>query len=223
MLGESVEELKISGISAQFKVSSHAEQWRVEECMGETEIVKRFLSDISSSTEVWDIGAAVGTYTVLAAKRANHVTAFEPEPANYRRLCENVDLNDLNNVEPHNVALSDSNKELEMYVAGDSVGGGAHEISSSGNLSVSARRGGEIESPSPDVIKIDVEGHEMAVLSGLGDKLSDCDVIYVEAHPQNGVSVGSLCERLQQHGHETVRIRDNDRSETYVRGVNNSP
>lgn len=218
LFGEQERDLNVSGISARFKISSHAERWRVEECMGEREVVERFLADIDDSTEVWDIGAAVGTYSILAAKRADHVTAFEPEPNNHRRLQENVELNDLDNIDVRNIALSDTNSELQMDVADGAVGGGAHRINSRGNVSVSARRGKDLNDPSPDLVKIDVEGHEMKVIKGMGDKLSDCSIIYVEAHPDNGVAVESLHESLRSRGFETTEIERRNRSETYIRG-----
>lgn len=218
LFGEQERELNVSGTSARFKVSSHAERWRVEECMGEQEVVERFLADVNDSTEVWDIGTAVGTYSILAAKCANHVTAFEPEPNNYRRLQENVRLNALDNIDVRNIALSDTNSELQMNVADGAVGGGAHRINSRGNVSVSARRGEDLIDPSPDLVKIDVEGHEIKVIEGMGDKLSDCSTIYVEAHPDNGVAVESVHESLWSQGFETAEIKGSNRSETYIRG-----
>jgi hypothetical protein len=58
----------------------------------------------------------------------------------------------------------------------------------------------------PDVIKIDVEGHEVKVLSGLQGILSQYHpLIFLEVHPQRivaeGDSLEELCSRLEGAGY----------------------
>src|SRR5689334_24897053 len=55
----------------------------------EQEAVTAFLNLIVPGDVVWDIGANVGIYTLLAARetgRAGHVVAWEPSPATFRLL-----------------------------------------------------------------------------------------------------------------------------------------
>lgn len=72
----------------------------------ETEIFKKHLR---GGMTVLDIGANVGYYTLLASDLAGprgKVYAFEPEPVNYRILCENLKINGTENVAAFPKALS---------------------------------------------------------------------------------------------------------------------
>ncbi|MEA2612592.1 MAG: hypothetical protein QOI52_551, partial [Chloroflexota bacterium] len=58
---------------------------------------------------VWDIGAHIGFFTILASQRAGssgHVHAFEPMPRNRERLEKTIQLNHAANVSVHGVAVS---------------------------------------------------------------------------------------------------------------------
>lgn len=217
LLGEEERTLSVGGVEAKFKVASHAERWRVDQCMGEREVVERFIGDIDGKTKLWDVGAAVGTYSILAAKRANHVIAFEPEPRNYRRLQENAELNSLNNIDIRNIALSNAEQTLGMERANGSVGGGAHRIEEDGDIEVTALQGDAVSAPDPDLIKIDVEGYELSVLEGVEERLRNCEVLYIEVHPEQGVSIATVREKLENHGFLVSELPQGERSELYLR------
>ncbi len=73
----------------------------------ETEV----LSKIIKKGDIFiDVGAYIdGWYSLLAAKKIGpkgHVFAFEPNPSCYRRLKENIKLNNLDNVTLEKIALS---------------------------------------------------------------------------------------------------------------------
>ena len=69
------------------------------------------LRDTKSPIVVYDIGAYHGFYSLVAAsygkasKKNVSVVAFEPDPANYRRLEQNIGLNGLGNVAARQVAV----------------------------------------------------------------------------------------------------------------------
>ena len=119
-----------------------------------------------------DIGANCGLYSLIAAKAGVPVLAVEPNRLNYLRLKQNIDHNGFANIQPHAFALSDKPGRAALYGGGEGAsllrnwGGMTNtyaqevEIDTLDNL-LSSRGGlGEI------LIKIDVEGHEPAVLSG---------------------------------------------------------
>jgi predicted methyltransferase len=65
---------------------------------------------IREGMTVFDLGAHVGYYTLLAAEQVGvtgHVFAFEPDPENYAVLIKNVELNGYKNVTFINMAISD--------------------------------------------------------------------------------------------------------------------
>lgn len=57
-----------------------------------------------------DIGANIGIYTLLAASKIKSgcIYSFEALPTNYRRLEENINLNNLTQVKPYSIAIADS-------------------------------------------------------------------------------------------------------------------
>jgi len=76
---------------------------------------------IRPGTTFVDLGANIGFYTVplaVAAKAGGGVVvAFEPHPANYRRLSENVALNGLNDyVRLFELGLSSEEGEAELVL-----------------------------------------------------------------------------------------------------------
>src|SRR5437016_8944308 len=58
-----------------------------------------FATMIKKGTMVWDIGANVGLYTLLASKKAGRVIAVEPLPENLSYLEKHIRLNGISNVE----------------------------------------------------------------------------------------------------------------------------
>ena len=127
----------------------------------------------------YDVGANVGLVglPVAAARRDQPVVAFEPVPANANRLRESVALNNLQNVEVVEVALGD--QEGEVVLARESVlgatTGNAHLVVADdvppGERSAArmVRLDDIVASlrlPPPSVVKLDVEGAEVGVITG---------------------------------------------------------
>lgn len=119
----------------------------------------------------FDVGANVGLYTLLLARHAAQVVAFEPAPRNLRHLWAHVQRNGLDNVQVIPAAASDS-QSMTGFETGRDPGRG-HLSDSAGQIvttvrldDVAARLG-----RMPDLIKIDVEGAEAAVLRGAIDIL----------------------------------------------------
>ncbi|WP_414623421.1 FkbM family methyltransferase [Calothrix sp. CCY 0018] len=73
----------------------------------EMNFVLRYLREEDSFL---DIGANIGIYTLLAASKikSGSIFSFEALPTNYRRLEENINLNNLTQVKPYSIAIADS-------------------------------------------------------------------------------------------------------------------
>jgi FkbM family methyltransferase len=126
-----------------------------------------------------DIGANKGVWTLYLARHCRHVYAFEPNPKVYRWLTRYVQLP---NVTSSNIALSDTEGKAELRVPKYSRGYSNQHASLSPD-NVAANFGViEVETKPLDVlrlddigfIKIDVEGHELAVLRGAHETLARC-------------------------------------------------
>lgn len=123
-----------------------------------------------------DIGANVGSYTLLAsgAKRAR-TYCFEPIPSTYTRLLDNLAINNLDSlVTALNLGLSDHEDEILFTTHHDSgnhvlTEADAHEAS----VAVKVRTLDSIlPAESPSMMKIDVEGYETKVLQGAKETLA---------------------------------------------------
>ncbi len=66
-----------------------------------------------------DVGAHVGTWSLLFAQQCRHVHAFEPQRSTFHRLCGGIALSGAQNVTAHRLALSDapSTNETSATVA----------------------------------------------------------------------------------------------------------
>lgn len=135
------------------------------------------LPRVRRSDVVWDVGANVGIYTVLMAKRADRVVAFEPVPATVERLQHNIALNGVSNVVVVQAALSDSPGRAAMATLPASAGGNKMvRNGGSGTVEVDVRTGDDFwraEGVTPDVIKVDIEGFEPEFVRGALDLISE--------------------------------------------------
>ncbi len=117
-----------------------------------------------------DIGANVGSYTILAcAARGARGFCFEPVPATFERLRANLELNDIaGRVAALNVGVSDEAGAL-AFTAGENA---CNHVLASDEQAAGAVRvevvplDTALGDAEPTMIKIDVEGFETRVLRG---------------------------------------------------------
>jgi FkbM family methyltransferase len=119
-----------------------------------------------------DIGAHLGLYSCIAARMNKQVVSVEPHPLNVRLLRENTRRNDLRNVEILPVAVSDSPGSAVLLGGqqGGSLVKGWGGIAANYETRVATDTLDNILAGRFDgqrlVIKVDVEGNELAVLRG---------------------------------------------------------
>ncbi len=155
-----------------------------------------------------DVGANIGSYTILAAGGVGaRVTAIEPIPSTFRHLERNVALNGLAGiVRTCQLGLSDQPSTLRFTSDLDTVNHvlAANEIAPSIDVPV-MRLDDLIGGDVPVLIKIDVEGHERSVLLGAVNTLSDPRLLAVimeinGSGARYGVSDDDLLAIMQGHG-----------------------
>lgn len=115
-----------------------------------------------------DVGANVGSYSILAASSGARVIAAEPLPATFRHLEMNVLLNRFQpTVKLMNIGLADRAGELRFTDALDTMNHVLAEGELASSVSVPVDTIDNLVGTAiPTVIKIDVEGYETAVLAG---------------------------------------------------------
>jgi FkbM family methyltransferase len=119
---------------------------------------------------VYDIGANVGFYTILASRLVGplgRVIAFEPLPRNLEFLKRHVTLNDASNVTVYEAAVWDRSGSSQFDAGGDRSVGRVHEEGSTCVATVKLDELLESQSlPPPSLIKMDIEGGELRALRG---------------------------------------------------------
>ena len=193
----------------------------------ETRALKQFFSriDPEANVNIADIGAQSGLYSLYAKylPRANFF-AFEPFPTTFGLLNDNIALNEINNVFPKNIALSDSVGTATLNVCKSHFG--LH------TLGATPLRFSDIERvPVPTstldaefyekgipvhFIKIDTEGGEFAILhGGLQTLRTYKPVLQLEWNLTNmrqaGVSEDQLATLLDSLGYKQIGCEDEER------------
>jgi FkbM family methyltransferase len=161
---------------------------------------------------VYDVGAHAG-YSALAFARLSgdgHVYAFEPSPATFERLCRNVELNGARIVTPINAGAWDAEGRLRLAEKGTESRVLAEGVSA--DVPVSdvrllrlddfAYRDGH---PPADVLKIDVEGLGVRVLTGAREMLASARPrVLLEVHDPG--EQREALDILRRHGYATSAL-----------------
>jgi FkbM family methyltransferase len=135
-----------------------------------------------------DAGANIGTHTVAMAQFVapnGTVYAFEPQRIVFQTLAANVALNSLANVFCLQRALGEAPGVLHVppldYTVPNNFGGVELGGATHGER-VEIMRIDDLDLPACHLIKIDVEGMELAVLKGAAETIKRCQpLLYVEA------------------------------------------
>lgn len=202
----------LAGERVDYVVESEKEMRRARSAINEAGGLEWLMAPVDSTTVFWDIGAYHGTYSVVAAVKGATTVAFEPHAENMAKLSQNAELNNVT-IDKHGVALSDESGTRSFGKA--NAPGSELSIQEDGETTVQTSRADEI-TPKPDVVKLDVEGHECAVLDGMRETLRNVDRILVEVHL--GVAADDVRRRLSDAG-LSVREVEMPRSQTFLGGV----
>lgn len=164
----------------------------------DTEAIRSALRLIPPDSTVLDVGANIGFWSIplanyLRARGCLH--AFEPVPANFKRLSENVRRNSLEDTAHlHEIGLSDQNSSLQIslredFAEGAETGNATIVVDSYDLLfeckEIRADRLDDIFDSLGvsrlDFIKVDIEGHEDKFLAGAGNVIRRFrPILYVE-------------------------------------------
>lgn len=188
-----------------------------------------FLADVKKTS--LDIGAAGGLFAMQLVDLSKDCVAFEPIPQAAADLKSMIQSVKANNVTVQCVALSDKNGDAVLRMLVKDLGRSTIEeanilddenATEKSGLKVTIKKLDDYHFENVGFIKIDVEGHEMAVLKGAEETIKKnlpCLLIEIEdRHKENAVKDVPLF--LNQFGYEAFFILDG--KITHINGFNKS-
>ena len=162
----------------------------------EGKFIKKIKELINNNNCIWDIGANVGFYTKIFDDIANDnvkIITFEPSPNAYSKLNEKFKYSQ--KITNKQIALSSFDGTALYECDNDSPTNKIIEASYNNEaavgksvININVAQGDTLikkgEVPVPNIIKIDVEGHELHVLLGMKKTLSNhlLRAVFIEIH-----------------------------------------
>jgi len=203
----------------------HLRAWR--DGREEAHMAELFRRAVQPGAVVLDVGGYLGYFTLLAARAAGpegRVVVVEANPESAEVLRRNIDRNGFaDRVRIERTAIADASGTRTFYW--DASDGSASGLTAPENV------GGELQVPCTtvdallegerplDVVKIDIEGGEVAALAGMRRTLDEAKpglVLFIECNPDAlanaGTSAGALLAHLREAGFEISAIDEADRS-----------
>jgi FkbM family methyltransferase len=222
-----IKKISFEGIESSFHINDYSGLRNLEGTFtkgyrDERIVLRKLIQILQPGDAVYDIGASVGIHTIFMAKKVGEkgsVIAFEPESRSYETLMKNMNLNNLRNIIPVQIALGVEFNEASLYcdgcftliARGEELGQKTRIVP--GDFWVTHE-----ELPFPKVVKIDVEGYEYNVIQGLKNTLQQkiCKMICCEIHqtmlPQERKSE-NVVDLLRSYGF--IRVEYYPRGETF--------
>lgn len=144
--------------------------------------------EINSEDIVIDVGAHIGLFTLYASQfcTKGKIYSFEPVKENYNLLLKNIKSNNLNQENCFNLAVSNSNQPIKLYLNEDESG---HSMLSESNQSTTVdsislqKFFDENNIERCNFLKLDCEGAEYEILKNLPiTYLKKIDKMVIEYH-----------------------------------------
>ncbi len=191
------------------------------------ELMKQLCSYLLKKKEkiiFYDVGANIGTHSLALAKVFGDkikVRAFEAQSSIYNMLCGTIALNNLCNVHPHNLAVSETSGEtieiqLPDYTKANNFGGfevkppknsDNHSMKRSGRVEIVQTVNLDSFNESVDFMKMDIEGMEHVAILGATNILKDHrPCLYIEVIKTDRIA---LLEVLKSNNY-VIYAREDD-------------
>ena len=214
--------------------------WRIGYFDPELQLIRHLCDRTKVSI---DIGASIGSYTVHLLNRSRKCYAFEPRPDSAEYLVGRLAAGSNPRLRVETVALSDHAGEAQLRVLANDMGRSSIEKENPVEqlgvvkiLTVPTRRLDDYDAIEPvGCIKIDVEGHEDAVLRGAKSiLLRDHPSLIIEIeerHKHNSVSTvnsflgelgykGFFFRRHRLHPIELFRVEEHQDISNIANNIN---
>ncbi len=157
------------------------------------------INNIKSINYVVDLGSGIGDFALLASKKAEKVFAIEPNPKDYETLKENIKINNISNIIPINMAVSDKRQTLELRFKND-----VFQTEAAPLKCILNQYGMGFKKL--DFIKMDIEGYERYVIPDNMDIIKSLNYMAMEIHDNYFPELNSI---MQKYGFTFYRVNRN--------------
>lgn len=230
VLKRAIHQVRVCGHNFVFRVSSASEISQLDmQSLSEEQFIRRIAQACRPGDVFYDVGANIGVTTLSVSRLSGPevvIHAYEPHPTNAQHLRENIAANGMHDVQVHEIALSDRTGIYPFFLS-EKLGIGTHSLIPRCEVATQVlevhtltgdRAVKECGQP-PSVIKIDVEGAEMAVIAGFSASIKSGNIrdMFVEVHPDQLARANYDHSEFEMHmsayGYEVVwsALRSNQR------------
>lgn len=220
-----IKKIRFKSSSIKIKINNYWDYWRSIEF--EKYPVELIYNEIKNDKEIifYEIGANVGYSSLLISKflyNSGKVYCFEVEPTNFKTLCDNIILNQLDNIIPFNIGISDSNS-IEKFFYNTNFNQDKNYLPQSSMGSHSITFDSKIHKkniacyvpmmnfrtiidtfnlPNPTHIFIDAYGAEKKIIKSIieSDKISNCKKILVDIEEDEKIENTEVYNLLISNG-----------------------
>lgn len=183
----------------------------------QAEEFRNFSGHCSPGMFLFDLGAHFGVFSLAAAHFGGRAVAVDPSPAATKMIATEVRLNDCaGSIQILQAAVSDTNGQIGMLNSGVfsdgyfqfANGRSRHDLTRTQAVTVDQM---SLQYGIPTHVKIDVEGHEAAVLRGAHSTLAEASpILFLELHNEivtaSGGDPASALDEITRLDYETFRI-----------------
>lgn len=181
---------------------------------------------VSPNDTVFDVGANVGAYTLLLAKKIQEaggkgiVYSFEPESGNFYKLNKNIKLNKLSShAFPICMAIGNRRGIDAFFLSSTEIGSACHGLyapKSEGKTFKAKHKQGVVahsldsltnleEMPFPNHIKIDVDGMEKQIIENGSQTLANPLLQSVIIEINDSLSLGKIEKKIMSFGFKEMK------------------
>ena len=178
------------------------------------EELERLKKHVNKKSKVLIVGTHIGSLAIPLSKHCSSITAIEANPKTFELLEINLQLNNIENITPHNIFANDSNQKVEFLLNTVNSGGSKRKPQKSNFL---------YDYDNPEIIELesylldnylsdhdyelvlmDIEGSEYFAMKGMEKILSNCKTLVVEFLPHHlknvaGIDVDTFLSVLPGH------------------------
>jgi len=163
---------------------------------------------ISDNDSIIDIGGHIGLFSLLVSQKSKctNIYSFEPIKDNFDMLKTNLELNNIKNVFPFNLAVSKNSDRVNLFLSDDES---AHSIISKESESITVKSISlqkifdENKIDTCKLLKLDCEGAEYEIIESLPseylDKIQNMAIEYHLADSRPDL-VKNLISKIKQSG-----------------------